>query len=48
VGVKERGFESPGTDLGAPRDVNHEGRAESQTNDSKKPCKGCTLDVKWV
>jgi len=32
----------------APGDVNHQGRAESQTNDLKKPCKGCTLDVKWV
>jgi hypothetical protein len=35
-----RRFESFGAGLDAPRDANHEGRAESQTNDSSRPCKG--------
>jgi len=34
------GSNSSGAGLDAPRDVNHEGRAESQTNDFSRPCKG--------
>jgi hypothetical protein len=38
--AEKNGFETRGAGLDAPRDVNHEGRAESQTNDFSRPCKG--------
>ena len=34
------GSKPSGAGLDAPRDVNHEGRAESQTNDFSRPCIG--------
>jgi len=39
-GAREGRFESFGAGSDAPRDANHEGRAESQTNDFARPCKG--------
>ena len=38
--AREGRFESFGAVLDAPRDVSPEGRAESQTNDFARPCKG--------
>ena len=37
---EREGSNPSGAGLDAPRDVNHEGRAESQTNDFSRPCKG--------